>query len=179
MTHPQDTSKGPNPSGICQCGCGKHAPIAKYNLAGSGWVKGLPKRFIQGHHTTLPVSRGYHANTETGCWDWIGPLDRYGYGRKGNDKAHRYVYELLRGPIPAGMVLHHRCENRRCVNPAHLEPLTNTENIRRSRLTTITPEIAAAIRALAPVCRYQEIAAQFGVSEETVSKIHRRRRWAP
>jgi hypothetical protein len=45
--------------------------------------------------------------------------------------AHRYAYEALIGPIPAGLVIDHLCRVRRCVNPAHLEPVTNEENLSR------------------------------------------------
>jgi hypothetical protein len=41
------------------------------------------------------------------------------------------VYELLVGPIPAGLVIDHLCRVPSCMNPAHLEPVTNAENIRR------------------------------------------------
>lgn len=45
--------------------------------------------------------------------------------------AHRFSYEILVGPIPEGMELDHLCKNRRCVNPAHLEPVTHHENLIR------------------------------------------------
>jgi HNH endonuclease len=71
-----------------------------------------------------------------GCWMWAGPLQhpRSGpdsYGRIRRQQAHRWVYERLVGPIPAGLVLDHTCEVRQCVNPAHLEPVTQSENMRR------------------------------------------------
>ena len=71
----------------------------------------------------------------TSCWVWPGSL-RHGYGRVGlpDDTvvmAHRWVWERLRGPIPEGLVLDHLCRNRACVNPAHLEPVTDRVNILR------------------------------------------------
>lgn len=46
-------------------------------------------------------------------------------------RVHRVAYELRVGPIPEGMQIDHLCRVRRCVNPAHLEPVSQTENIRR------------------------------------------------
>lgn len=58
-----------------------------------------------------------------------------GYGRVQHDgvptPAYRVVYELAVGPIPAGLVLDHLCRVIACVNPAHLEPVTHAENVRR------------------------------------------------
>ena len=73
--------------------------------------------------------------TET-CWLWTGAsASKYGHGKfmRGdkNLKAHRVAWELLIGPIPEGMTIDHLCRVPACVNPAHLEPVTLAENVRR------------------------------------------------
>jgi hypothetical protein len=73
----------------------------------------------------------------SGCWIWEqGPL-RDGYGRVYFDgkmrQAHRATYEHFVGAIPDGMQLDHLCRLRCCVNPDHLEPVTQLENIRRGK----------------------------------------------
>ncbi|MDX3315184.1 HNH endonuclease signature motif containing protein [Streptomyces sp. ME08-AFT2] len=87
------------------------------------------------------------APDSNGCWLWTGKVNRYGYGdfglRKRLVKAHRFAYTVTRGPIPDGLVLDHLCRVRHCVNPAHLEAVTQRENTlrgdapsaRRARLT--------------------------------------------
>lgn len=73
-----------------------------------------------------------------GCWLWTGATVR-GYGKltrggrgEGHVLAHRLSYELLIGPIPDGLQIDHLCRVRNCVNPDHLEAVTQLENIRRA-----------------------------------------------
>lgn len=88
-----------------------------------------------------------------GCWTWTGTdgtRDGYGKFRPSPGKpaymAHRWAYEAFTGPIPDGMQIDHRCHtddsacpggpgcpHRRCVNPAHLEAVTASENTTRQR----------------------------------------------
>lgn len=68
------------------------------------------------------------------CWLWTAAKTSNGYGLFTNADsrlvvAHRWLYEQLYGPLPPLSVVHHRCHNRACVNPAHLETLTNRANV--------------------------------------------------
>lgn len=86
----------------------------------------LARRLLFCPPTTMP----------TGCIEYTGSRSRGGYGTVSvgggtNRPAHRASYELVRGPIPDGLQLDHLCRNRICVNPAHLEPVTQRENLMR------------------------------------------------
>lgn len=71
------------------------------------------------------------------CWHWRGSVNNHGYGlfsigrRYSNYYAHRVAYSLVRGQIPHGLTIDHLCRNRLCVNPDHLEPVTNAQNVLR------------------------------------------------
>jgi hypothetical protein len=58
-----------------------------------------------------------------------------GYGKLRNRQAHCVIYEATVGEIPAGLELDHTCKVIACVNPAHLEPVTRLENMRRRYAT--------------------------------------------
>ena len=71
-----------------------------------------------------------------GCWIWTAAVNHAGYGIGWTGDvtrlAHRMAYEYQVGPIPDGLELDHLCKTPACVNPAHLEPVTHAENVRRS-----------------------------------------------
>lgn len=66
------------------------------------------------------------------CWLWVGAVSDTGYGVYRKAAAHRVSYELNIGPIPDGLHIDHLCRVRHCVNPAHLEAVTQAENNRRA-----------------------------------------------
>ena len=78
----------------------------------------------------------YQVDEKTGCWVWTAANDgQHGYGKVSINgrqlRAHRVVYAMHKGAIPDDLHLDHLCRNPACVNPEHLEPVTNRENVVR------------------------------------------------
>jgi hypothetical protein len=125
---------------------------------------------------------------QTGC-------GKFGAGRRGDGvvKAHRWAYEHWVGPIPSGLFVCHKCDNRLCVNPDHLFVGTNAENMRdaatknrtlrgeRSPLAKLTEVGVRRIRGLdasgPPRGWKKRIARELGVSPQSISSVLTGRRW--
>lgn len=171
---------------LCECGCGKPAPIAKRSSSHWGWVKGEPMRFLRGHGNIGGQSRSqepdYIVDPITGCWNWQRYKDDKGYGvikRKGeNYQAHRYFYEKHKGMIPEELQLDHLCRNTSCVNPDHLEPVTGVENTRRGLNAKLSKGQAIEIKMRIKGGEKQVyLAREFGVSAGCINAIAKGRTW--
>lgn len=127
-------------------------------------------------------------STDSGCMEYQGCIQANGYSRatvqRKADYGHRHIYRLLKGDIPDGLDVCHRCDNRKCINPDHLFLGTRRENMAdavskgrqargaslpHTKLTTfITQEIAAMAKQGLP---YKEIAARFGICKQHAGQI--------
>ena len=116
---------------LCECGCGDEAGLGS---------QGRLRRFLPYHHVRLPRKRweDYPApvrDQQTGCLRWQGPHHTGGYGLRGKKYAHREAYQRAFGDIPSGYQIDHvrerGCIWRDCVEPSHLEVVSQAENVRR------------------------------------------------
>jgi hypothetical protein len=126
---------------VTGCGaCGFTGGECEYG--GTGWLEvGDPSRA-----RPTPVQHRFWGKVDTAgdCWNWMADRHKRGYGlfhvgRFGGKRrvsvAHRVAWEMLVGPIPSGLVLDHLCRNTSCVNPDHLEPVSQRENVLRGAVT--------------------------------------------
>lgn len=144
----------------------------------------------------------------TGCWNWTGSTND-GYGmigertsdRKITHKTHRLSWELVKGTIPEGLQVLHRCDNRRCVNPEHLFLGTLRDNMadmvaknRQARGAKVIPhnlavgtrqpgaklkeaDIPIIREALAKGVTCKALAGAFGVCAMTIQKVRNGTGW--
>lgn len=126
-----------------------------------------------------------------GCWEWTASTYTTGYGvfcpNQNKVPAHRYMWELINGPIPDGLWVLHDCDNRLCVRPDHLHLGTRRDNIdeavERKRTAWGTRSASAKLtetqvrEIFYSTGKVKDIAQRFGVVQSTVSVIRRGLSW--
>jgi hypothetical protein len=143
MSRSADRPTAPASDQPCACGCGQFTRIAQRTNPKWGHIRGMPQQYVVGHSPRVTSGQMWRVEDGTGCWIWLRSKDKSNRGQVAiRDKinpqlnrhtsAHRWNYETHIGPIPEGLELDHLCANGLCVNPAHLEPVTHQENMRRN-----------------------------------------------
>lgn len=132
-------------------------------------------------------------NAETGCIEWTRYVGENGYGtvkhRKKQYTAHRFAWMHKHGPVPNGMVICHKCDNRKCINVDHLFIGTTLDNVRdkiaKGRLRVAEGEASGTSKLTANQIEQivmdrrsqRKIAQDYGVSQSTISMVKTRKVW--
>lgn len=138
----------------------------------------------------IPWWKNYN-KTKQGCWEWAGSISIHGYGHKCIDykqyRIHRLFYERFIEPIKKDMIICHRCNNKKCVNPEHLYMGTYQDNANDRRLagTDTAGErnywsklTAADVVSIRKDNRSKvEIAKDYNVTPTQIVRIIKRKRW--
>ena len=116
----------------------------------------------------------YEINPETGCWEWLKCKTAAGYP---SGRTHRAYWEQANGAIPPDHHVHHLCRNTSCVNPEHLECVSDREHFAEHYLHDkgLTAEDIRAIVELGQRhgVRAEDVGAQYGIHKDTVYRYWR------
>ena len=129
-----------------------------------------------------PLSKRFTLEPSTGCWIWNGYKLPGGYGRwtfRGKvHLAHRVTYFLIKGSWPK-QTLDHKCRNRACINPDHMDDVSQAINIRRGKKTKLTTGQVKEIRAtyVRAYGNHVKMQRKYGISERQLDRILHGEQW--
>ena len=155
---------------------------------------------------TMPLDARLYGNIKknelSGCWEWQGSTNRFGYGRiiigsrkdgtRRTVSTHRLSYMLNNGAIPDGMEVCHKCDNRRCINPGHLFIGTRQDNVddreakgrnkpsageKNGRAKLTKADVLEIIEKREQGLSLQRIANEYGVCKATVRDVINGKHW--
>jgi len=102
-------------------------------------------------------------------------VNNSGYGQTAGKMIHRITYIMAYGPIPEEMELDHLCKTRNCYNPSHLEPVTHSENMKRSSAGDVIRERAKLITHCPKGHEYTEENTRISSGKRVCRQCHRER----
>ncbi len=122
------------------------------------------------------------------CWNWTGPISKFGYGtiyldaKRRSVRVHRVMYQVFHGEIPIGLNVLHKCDNRRCVNPDHLFLGTIADNQKdaaiknRLRVKLELGQVCEIRRLYIEGFSQVDLAKMFKINQSNISRIVNRKR---
>jgi len=154
----------------------------------------MPNRGGRGKQFTVQEQLDHYgfAVDENDCWNWLGPINGYGYGWFSALGERKLVHRVMLGDIPKDKLACHTCDNRKCGNPSHLYAGTHKENtadmVKRGRQSKLHGEKGANSKLsalqveeirdrLSAGAKQVTLAREFGVNDSTISRIKTRKRW--
>ena len=172
--------------------CRYHYQLAKRGKKVS--IKGMIQKMTLRERLLMKI-HVESGDEENSCWEWHGAINMHGYGFLSVNNypaaAHRIAYQEFIGPIPENMFVCHKCDNRKCINPAHLFLGTTQENtqdmVKKGRnvrgadqyKSILTESDVVRIKKLIRkgLLTNDQIGEKFGVSGWAISRIKCGKNW--